>query len=336
MSTGAAIALFVAGLALSALSSLVLSTTLDRTGARFDLSEGLLGIVTAVGADAPEIAAAVTALLAGRRDVGVGVVLGSNIFNVAVLLGLSATIAGGVHIHRRGLWFQGTMGLVATVIAVILVLGVVSGAVAFGVLLVVFLPYLFVSALGPRRLKTLMAPTRVAEFLSAAMAAQERDSRAPERPRRADRHDALTTLPALFSVVAGSIAMVRAAQTLGDRWHVPGVIVGTLVLATLTGVPNVLAAVRLARAGRGSAVVSETLNSNTANVLIGLCVPAMVGGLGAATGAVRLEAWWLLASTILALLLTGFRGRLRRSEGVIILLTYVGFVLAIVATQSVS
>jgi len=81
-------------------------------------------------------------------------------------------------------------------------------------------------------MKALLPPTRVSEFLCAAMAAQERDARAPEHARRADRQDALATIPALFAVVVGSIAMVRSAQTLGDRWHVPGVIVGTLVLAT--------------------------------------------------------------------------------------------------------
>ena len=330
MSTSLAIALFAGGLALSALSSLVLSTALDRIGARLGFSEGLLGIVTAVGADAPEIAAAVTALSAGRSDVGVGVVLGSNVFNVAALLGLSAMIAGRVRIHRRGLLFQGAMGLVATVIAVALVLGAVSGAVAFVVLLAAFVPYIVVSALGPRRMKALLPATRVSEFLCAAMAAQERDARAPEHARRADRQDALATIPALFAVVVGSIAMVRSAQTLGDRWHVPGVIVGTLVLATVTGVPNVLAAIRLARAGRGSAVVSETLNSNTANVLIGLCLPALVGGLKVSTGRVALEAWWLLGITVLALVLTGFRGRLRRWEGAVIIAAYAGFVAAIV------
>ncbi len=330
MSTGLAIALFVGGLALSALSSLVLSTALDRIGARLDFSEGLLGIVTAVGADAPEIAAAVTALAAGRSDVGVGVVLGSNIFNVAALLGLSAMITGRVRIHRRGLVFQGAMGLGATVVAIALVLGAISGAVAFLALLAVFIPYVIISALGPRRMKARLPATRLSEFLCAAIAAQERDARAPQHARRADRHDALTIVPALFAVVLGSIAMVRSAQTLGDRWHVPGVIVGTLVLATVTGVPNVLAAIRLARAGRGSAVISETLNSNTANVLVGLCIPALVGGLGTSTGRVALEAWWLLGITVLALVLTGFRGRLRRWEGAIIIAAYAGFVAAIV------
>jgi cation:H+ antiporter len=53
----------------------------------------LLGIVTALGADSPEIASAITALAAGHSDLGVGVVIGSNIFNLAALLGLSALVA---------------------------------------------------------------------------------------------------------------------------------------------------------------------------------------------------------------------------------------------------
>lgn len=329
MSTAVSLAFFGGGLALSTLASVVLAISVDRVGERLDFSEGLLGIVTALGADAPEIASALTALAAGRRDVGVGVVLGSNIFNLAALLGLSAVIADGVRIRRRGLLFQGGVGLAAAAVAVGLVLGALGGALALVLLLVVLVPYVSVSALGPVRLERILPRGRLAEFLCAAMTAEEHDVRPPRRARRADRQDALTVVPALTAVVLGSVAMVHSAQTLGDRWHISGAIVGTLVLATLTGVPNVLAAVRLARARRGSAVVSEALNSNTANVLVGLCLPALVTGLGAASGLVRIEAWWLFALTALTLGLTGWRGRLRRWEGGVILALYGAFVVVV-------
>ncbi len=322
MSAGAAIGLLLGGLGLSVLSSVVLATSLDRVGERLGFSEGLLGIVTAVGADAPEIASALAALAAGRRDLGVGVVLGSNVFNIAALLGLSAVIAGGVRIRPRGLLFEGGVGLVATAVAVGLVLGALSGGLALALLLVVLVPYVIVSALGPGRVKRALPPGRVSDFLYLAMSAEEQAARPPRRARRADRHDVLTVVPALAAVVLGSVAMVHGAQTLGTRWHIPEVIVGTLVLATMTGLPNVLAAVRLARARRGSAVVSEALNSNTANVLAGLCLPALVTGLGTASGLVRFEAWWLFALTALTLALTAWRGRLERAEGAAILVLY--------------
>lgn len=56
-----------------------LTASLERIGSWLQLSEGLLGIVTALGADSPEICSAIMALLAKQHEVGVGVVLGSNI-----------------------------------------------------------------------------------------------------------------------------------------------------------------------------------------------------------------------------------------------------------------
>ncbi|MFZ2064648.1 MAG: hypothetical protein WAV27_01560 [Xanthobacteraceae bacterium] len=81
--------------------------------------------------------------------------------------------------------------------------------------------------------------------------------------------DAVDVLPLLGMVVITSVGMVRSATTLGERWGVSKVAIGALVLATLTGIPNVVAALRLAAHGRGAAVVSETFNSNSLNLIAG-------------------------------------------------------------------
>src|SRR5438876_11909489 len=107
MSVVEAFLLLAGSFALTVASSIVLARELDRLGERLGFSEALLGIVTALGADAPEISSAVAAIVAGHNDTGVGVVIGSNVFNIAALLGLSAVIAGQVRIHRHGLVLSG-------------------------------------------------------------------------------------------------------------------------------------------------------------------------------------------------------------------------------------
>ena len=69
-------------------SSAVLVTRRERVGARLHFTEAILGLTAALAANAPEITSAVTALVKGQHDIGVGVVLGSNVFNLAALLGL--------------------------------------------------------------------------------------------------------------------------------------------------------------------------------------------------------------------------------------------------------
>lgn len=133
-------------------------------------------------------------------------------------------------------------------------------------------------------------------------------------------------LPVLVAIVGGSVEMVQAALSLGQSWHVPDAVTGALVLAALTGLPNVYAALRLARQGRGGAVVSETLNSNTLNLLIGITIPALVFGLGRGGAASVLEAWWLLGLTLAALLLLFRRPCLSRWGGAGIIALYLAFV----------
>ncbi len=102
MSSVEAILIFFGSLILSSLSSVVLAGNIDRIGTRLNLSEGLLGFLTALGANAPEISTAVIAIMAHSHDLGMGVVIGSNIYNLAALLGLAAVVAGWVRIWRRG------------------------------------------------------------------------------------------------------------------------------------------------------------------------------------------------------------------------------------------
>jgi cation:H+ antiporter len=123
--------------------------------------------------------------------------------------------------------------------------------------------------------------------------------------------------------------MVYAAQHLGERWGVHDVIIGTIVLAALTGIPNVLAAVRLALHGRGAACVSESLNSNNANILVGLCIPALVLGIGSASGVERFSAAAMVAITFVGTLFAYNGGGLSRSEGVAIIGLYAAFVVVV-------
>ena len=59
----------------------------------------MLGLLTALAAHAPEVSSAIAALVRGKHDVGVGVVLGSNVFNVAAMIGLSAILCGRIRIR---------------------------------------------------------------------------------------------------------------------------------------------------------------------------------------------------------------------------------------------
>jgi cation:H+ antiporter len=322
MSTPVAIALIAASFVVTVAASVVLARQLDRIGERLGFSEALLGMVTALGADAPEIASAVAAVVAGHEDTGVGVVVGSNVFNLAALLGVSALIAGRVRIHRHGLLLNGGVAIVVAIIGALVALGLVSGGVGLALAVVVLAPYVVASALHERARAWLPAPLRE------AVAEEQQDAERDELTRPATRLDALAVVPVLAVVVGGAYGMVAAAQSLGDRFDVSDLILGALVLAALTSIPNLIAAVRLARHGRGAACVSEALNSNNANILVGLCVPALILGFGAASGIETFAALWMVGMTVVAIAL-GFGGGLTRREGGAIVALYVVFAIVV-------
>ena len=83
---------FLVALAATLGSSELLVWGVGRLGVKLGLAAGLIGLLTALGADSPEIASALSAILSGAHQVGVGVVLGSNLFNLAALLGLPGVL----------------------------------------------------------------------------------------------------------------------------------------------------------------------------------------------------------------------------------------------------
>jgi cation:H+ antiporter len=65
----------------------------------FGVSDSVIGLtIVAVGTSLPEVAASVAATLRGQRDIAIGNVIGSNIFNLTLILGSSAVIAGGIDV----------------------------------------------------------------------------------------------------------------------------------------------------------------------------------------------------------------------------------------------
>ena len=97
------ILLFVLAATVTLSFSVLLVTRLERVGARLGFTSAILGLVTALAANAPEMTSAITALARGQNEVGVGVVLGSNVFNLAALLGLGSLVAGRIDLHRLSL-----------------------------------------------------------------------------------------------------------------------------------------------------------------------------------------------------------------------------------------
>ena len=324
---------FVVGALVSLGVSLVLVSRLERVGERLGLSEALLGLLAALAADAPEITAAVTAVAHHQRSVGTGVVIGSNVFNLAALLGLGAVVAGRIGLHRKVIALGGAVALWVAVVCLGTVEGVVDGAVGLGLVLVVLGPYVVLLSGHRSKLWRLRLPRSWVKWLASAVNEEELELVVAIRPARGTPKDALVAGVALVVVVGASAVMERGASSLGAHFAVADAVVGGLVLAAVTSLPNAAAAVYLARKGRGAAALSTALNSNTLNVVAGLLVPASVVGLAVPSGPGLLLAGWYLGLTTLTLALAYSSRGLRRWEGSLIVTGYAAFVASLLASS---
>jgi cation:H+ antiporter len=323
---------FVLGAVVSLATSWVLVSRLERVGERLGLSEALLGMVAALAADAPEITASVTALAHHQRAVGAGVTIGSNVFNLAALLGLGAVVAGRIGLHRKVVVLSGSIAVVISLICLLAVAGVVTAAAGLGLVLVVLVPYLVVLGLPHATIDRLGQEHRWALWLRVAIAEEETELEMAIRPRPGRPADVLMVGGALVVVVVASVAMERGATSLGDHFGVAAVVVGALVLAAVTSLPNAVAAVYLARRGRGAAALSTALNSNAINVTAGLLIPSAFVGLSHPTGSGLLVAGWYAGLTAVTVLLAYASRGLGRRAGWLIMALYALFAAGLVST----
>ena len=318
--------LFLGSFVLTVTASTVLSRRIEQLGKWLLLSESLLGIVAALGADAPEISSSISALRSGNHDLGLGIVLGSNIFNLAALLGLSAMVANKVHIQTRALLLNGGVAVGVLGVTIAQLYGLLPNGWALGLIALLMVPYVTAMALSPASIRRAAQSLGFGRFLGVTVEDSNFEAATGEAARRPSSADILDVLPTLVCIVLGSIGLVRSALVMGGAWKIPNAVLGTIILASLTGIPNVITAVQLARRGRGSAVLSESLNSNTLNLIVGISLPTLFFASVPLDAHSMLSLWWLAGMTVLALVLSFFMGGLGRKTGLLLILVYLVFV----------
>ncbi|MGH9056187.1 MAG: hypothetical protein ACRDYY_10070 [Acidimicrobiales bacterium] len=333
MSLAADAPIFVSAAAVSLGSSWLLVSRLERVGERLGLSEALLGVLASLAGDCPEITSAVTAISHHQAKVGAGVVLGSCAFNLAALLGFAVVLTGRIRLHRRAVALTGSVSAWAALVALGSVTAGVTPQVGLAAAGAVLLGYLALLRGGPAttggRLRAVL-PARASVWLRSAVA-EEMEPHTAIRPVAGGAADALVAAASLAVVVVASVVMEQSATSAGARLGVSQIVVGTLVLGAVTGIPNAVASTYLARQGRAAAALSTALNSNNFNIVLGLLVPATIVGLGRVSGQSELVAAWCLGLTVVGVLAAHRGGGLRRGAGWTFAASYAAFAVCVVA-----
>jgi cation:H+ antiporter len=291
----------------------------SRLAARFRISPVVVGVVViGLGTSAPELL--VSGLAAARGDMGIAVgnIVGSNILNVTLILGIAAVI--------------GSIGVTSTVIRREVRLSVAAVAV-FAVLVWIGLSFWIGVALAVAMATVLLLLARWAgQGRNAELAEEAAEFTAS--PAVIDVPVPVTGAPAwadpvravlgLVGVLVGAQLLVVNASTIAERLGVSQVVIGFTLVALGTSVPELVTTVAAQRRGESDLVVGNLFGSNLFNSLAGGALVGMAAGRQASEPAslALLVAMVLTSVTAWALLRRGLR--LTRGEGVVLLVIYAG------------
>ncbi len=276
---------------------------------KFRIPPLIIGLtIVAMGTSAPEAAVSITATLKGTADITVGNIVGSNILNVLVILGLSAVItplAVGKSTVRYELPF-----LIG--ITVLLLLLGLDGTVSLtdGLILLLFfalyLTYLFV-----------MAKKGMAEI------------------EESDKHlklwqALLATAVGLALVIYGSDLTVDAASAIARMLGLSERFIGLTIVALGTSLPELVTSVTAARKGSADIAIGNIVGSNVFNILFVVGLSSLVRPVPFAAN-FRVDLLVALAAVVFLLLASFRKRKLNRVDGAIMLAGYAAYFVYLIA-----
>ncbi len=269
----------------------------------YRLSPMVIGLtIVGFGTSAPEMLVSVQAALAGQPAIAIGNVLGSNIANILLILGISALIAP-LLIPVKKLWRDlGFMLLATAVIWVMLLDGNVTRMEGMILLagLVVFL---------------------VAAFLTGKVEPDEDAAPLPPIWKAA-----LMTVGGLVVLVIGARLLVDSATDIARTFGISEAVIGLTIVAVGTSLPELATSVVAAIRKHTEIAVGNIVGSNIFNIFGILGTTALIAPIPADPRFSALDMPWVAGVAVGLTLLAALLGGLPRIAGVVLLAIYAGYI----------
>ncbi len=314
---------FIAGLVALVIGADLLVRGASKLALSFGISPLVVGLtIVAFGTSAPELAVSVGAVLDGKTDIAMGNVVGSNIFNVLFILGISALIIPlvvNVQLIRQEVPIMIGASLLLLVLSLDGKLSMLDGGMLFG-LMVAYTAFLIVQS----RKETKAANDEYAAEVKPA-ASGSWDAKLPVQ--------IALIVVGLGFLVFGSEWLVSSSITFAKALGVSDLVIGLTIVAAGTSMPEVATSIMAAIKGERDIAVGNVVGSSTFNILGCLGLSSLVSGdlgLAVAPALLNFDIWVMLAVALacLPIFITG--REIARWEGGVFLAYYVAYVAYVV------
>ena len=285
----------------------------SSVASNFKVSKLLIGLtIVAFGTGAPELAVSFSSLINGNTDILIGNVIGSNIINVLLLIGIAAVIHP-IKVKKDTVSKELPLLLLISTALIVLLLDVnladavintFSRADAIICLLFfgIFLYYLIAMARKNRRGKS--AKTEI------------------EKPKYKLGKSFFLVLLGLVGVVGGSELVVSSASTIATAIGVSERIISLTIIAFGTSLPELVTTVSAAKKGESDLLVGNIVGSNIFNICIVLALPVAIAGSITPNSFQIIDLIMLIFSSFLICLIARNHHIITRQEGILMLLIF--------------
>jgi cation:H+ antiporter len=321
------ILLFIAGLVILIIGADLLVRGASRLAAAFGISPLVIGLtIVAVGTASPEIAVSLQAALNGQADLTLGNVLGSNIFNILFILGITALLAPIViaeQLIRKDAPIMLAVSLLALGLASDGNIGFVDGAI----LSLCMVSYI-VFALRQSRLESKTVQNEYAEAF------------AEKQPRTTKNMltNSVFILVGLGLLIWGSRWLVASAVFIAQALGVSELVIGLTIVAVGTSLPEVATSIIAALKQESDIAVGNAIGSNIFNLLgvLGLGALLAPDGISVAERVLRQDFPVMAFVALVSLPVFYIDNRISRVEGTLLLGYYVLYVTYVILQASKS
>ncbi|MDT8429222.1 MAG: calcium/sodium antiporter [Pseudomonadales bacterium] len=275
------------------------------------LVAGLL--IVGFGTSAPEMAISIDAVLNQRAGIAIGNVVGSNIANILLILGVCALITP-IMVSPKSLLRDGLAVLVATVLFMLVAADGDISLLDASLLLLALGIYFFI---------TYQTEKRISNPADSVLAAEAQEMSALPASWTSTL---VYIIGGLLLLISGSRILLTGASNIAVAMGVPDELIGLTLVAIGTSLPELTISVLAALRRHADVAVGNVLGSNLFNILGILGVTGLIDKVPVTTTILQFDQWVMLAAAVALLVFLGTGMKLSRLEGALLLAAYAGYV----------
>lgn len=290
---------------------------------RFGVSDFVIGaLIVGIGTSMPEFVVSTYGALTGSVDVAVGNVVGSNIFNVLGILGITALICP-IAVTRSNMWFEMPFCIAVSVLVTLLSFGFVGdGQVSLGrldgaLLFVLFALFIYISFVRDRR----SGATNVESVTESA-------------PHMKMWQALLRVVGGLGVLIASCHFFVEEAVAIATAWGLDEAYISITLIACGTSLPELAASLVAAAKRNTQLALGNIVGSNIFNITFILGIGSLITELGG--GNITIIDYAVMIVAALLPMILGASGKISRVSGALMLAGFVLYNIYLIGTQNIN